>query len=272
MEWSRLKNITLLILLMTNVCLLVFAVQRTYDRTQRERMARSDAIAFLQRSGVAVDETVVPQENSLKPQFAERKLPVEQKQAQRLLGGAVQVQAHGGEIYHYSNENGTLQLHSDGSFSAEFTAGAFPVGADAPAACISLLDALDYQAQFTHQQGEWLYFSLQMDNWPLFTRGVAVQVVQGDIVAMSGGRRLTGAPVPDESRQTLSVATALAELGNGIRALGDVCRGIDQLEQGYILGMNLSGNMILTPVWRVSTDTGYYQLELVSGTLTRIDK
>ena len=45
---------------------------------------------------------------------------------------------------------------------------------------------------------------------------------------------------------------------------------ISALEQGYVSGASLSGPMTLTPVWQVTTDTGFYQLDLVTGGVSRL--
>ena len=79
-----------------------------------------------------------------------------------------------------------------------------------------------------------------------------------------------GEPEEDSARQAIDPASALVELFNGISALGDVCNQISALEQGYVSGASLSGPMTLTPVWQVTTDTGFYQLDLVTGEVSRL--
>ena len=90
------------------------------------------------------------------------------------------------------------------------------------------------------------------------------------VVALTAGRRLVGKPTEDNSRQTITVPTALIQLYNGINGLGDVCSRIDAIETGYVTGSALSSVMAGTPVWRVTTDTGLYQQDLITGSLTRI--
>ena len=57
---------------------------------------------------------------------------------------------------------------------------------------------------------------------------------------------------------------------NGVSALGDVCSRIDAVEEGYVAAVSLSGPTALTPVWRITTDTGAYQLDTVTGAVTRV--
>ena len=94
---------------------------------------------------------------------------------------------------------------------------------------------------------------------------------QGDsLTAITAGRQLVGKPQEDTSRQTISVATALIDFVNGVNALGDVCNRIDAIQPGYVTAASLSGPTALTPVWRMTTDTGAYQLDTVTGAVTRV--
>ena len=81
---------------------------------------------------------------------------------------------------------------------------------------------------------------------------------------------MIGQPQEDSGRSTLSVATVVIDFINGVSALGDVCNLIDSIEPGYITAVSLSGPTVLTPVWRVTTDTGAYQIDTVTGGVTRL--
>jgi len=50
-----------------------------------------------------------------------------------------------------------------------------------------------------------------------------------------------------------------------------VCSRVDEIVPGYLSATSLSRQMELTPVWRITTDTGAYQLDLVSGELERVN-
>jgi hypothetical protein len=49
-----------------------------------------------------------------------------------------------------------------------------------------------------------------------------------------------------------------------------VCSSIDRIDPGYVSAATLSGPITLTPVWRITTDTGAYQLDMITGALTRV--
>ena len=52
MEWPRIKTMILTILLITNIGLLSFVLQRAYQGRQMQQEARENAILFLHNSGI----------------------------------------------------------------------------------------------------------------------------------------------------------------------------------------------------------------------------
>lgn len=270
MEWPKLKNIILIILVLTNLCLVAFVAQRELRNSQLQRQARQEAIQFLEDRGVAVEEKQVPQEMELLPQTVERNLEEESQLAAALLGEGVKAEDRGAGVYRYSNEAGSIQFHSDGSFSAEFAAGAFPLGEDRAESCRELLARLNFEGELLHEGENLLVFRQTWSGYPLFTQQVNLELSDGCLKAMTSGRRLIGEPVEDTTRQPITVVTALIDFLNGLNALGDVCSRIDAITPGYVAATPLSGPMTLTPVWQITTDTGSYQLDTMTGELSRV--
>jgi len=270
MPWSKLKNIILVILAITNLALLVLVGGQAIQGSRLRTRAREDAIQFLRSRGVEVEENAVPQSMDLPPQTAERDLEGEERAAAALLGTPVSAEARGGEVYRYYNEKGSVQFHSDGAISAQLEPGAFPLGEDRTAACLELMGRMGFQGDILGQEGDGLTFRQTWKGAPLFTQQVTLVCTGGELTGLSAGRLLVGEPQPDTTRENISVATALIGFFNGMGALGDVCNRIDAIEPGYVAAASLSGPIVLTPVWRVTTDTGAYQLDTVTGGVTRV--
>lgn len=269
MERSKLKDIVLLLLVLTNLGLLFFVLRQEIREYREYAQARTSAIGFLANKGVDVEESLVPDRMTLLPQRVERDRAAEAQAAAAFLKGDVQEESRGGEVYRYYNDNGSIQFHSDGAFSAELTPGAYPTGEDRDGAALALLKTLSFEGEVM----AWLPDSIIVrQNWegaPLFNQQVTVEWDGAHFTALTGGRRLSGQPVEDESRTTMTVATALVSFFNGLNGLGDVCSRVDVIAQGYVSAASLNGPVTLTPVWRVTTDTGAYQLDLLTGALTR---
>ncbi|NBI11195.1 hypothetical protein D1641_14435 [Colidextribacter sp. OB.20] len=270
MPWSKLKNIILVILVITNLCLLAQVALPAIQSRRLLDQTREQAIQFLQGRGVQLDEGTVPQSIDLSPQVAERDLAGEERAAAALLGSPVTAEARGGEVYRYFNERGSIQFHSDGACSAQLEPEQFPLGEDRAAGCLALLKRMGLTGDILEEEGDTLIFRQNWEGTPLFTQQVTL-VCQGDgLAAIATGRQLLAAPQPDPTRRTVTVATALIDLLNGVGALGDVCNRVDAIEAGYVTSASLSGAALLTPVWRVTTDTGAYQLDAVTGGVSRV--
>ena len=228
---------------------------------------------------MTVEENIIPKEDTLQPQQVERDRESEPKLAQALLGGQVEERLLGGEVYRYHNQRGYIQFHADGTFQGEFVSGAFPLdGTDPRSYSVEILKKLNFQGEILEVTGEedgaaetTVLLRQSWNGSPLFDRQVTLTYRGGDLVSMSGGRRLMGTPQPDESRQTLEVPTALIRFYHGLTAMGDVCSRIDSITQGYVASNYSPGSTSLVPVWQVATDTGTYLLDMLTGEVSRVE-
>lgn len=270
MEWSKLKNIVLLLLVCVNVALLSFLLGGELQNRGIQNKARLEAIAFLEKKGVTAAEGAIPAEMDLRPKVVERDLEWEGTIARALLGEDLRVQDRGAGVYRYSSGVGAIQFHNDGAFSGEFLPGSFPVGGSRAEDCLALLKTLDFEGTLLEEKGDSLTFRQTWEGCPLFSQQVTLEIEGGRVTAMTAGRRLVGQPAEDADRETMTVSTALIRFFNGMNELGGVCSRIDGVEQGYVSSTSLSGPMQLTPVWRIATDTDEYQMDLVTGALSRV--
>ena len=270
MPWSKMKNIILVILAITNLALLALVGGQAIQDRRMFSQAREESIQFLRNRGVEVDEDIIPQSMELLPQTVERDLAGEERAAAALLGSPVTAEARGGEVYRYFNENGSIQFHNDGTLSAQLEEGSFPLDGDRAAGCAALMARMGFQGTVLGEAGDEFTFRQTWKGVPLFTQQVTLVCQGGNVAAITAGRQLLGSPQTDATRKTVTVATALINFVNGVGALGDVCNRIDAIEPGYTSAASLSGPILLTPVWRVTTDTGAYQLDTVTGGVTRV--
>ena len=270
MPWSKMKNIILVILAITNLALLALVGGNAIQGRRLLSQAREESIQFLRNRGVEVDESLIPQSMELLPQTVERDLESEQRAAAALLGSPVSAESRGGEVYRYFNAKGSIQFHNDGTLSAQLEEGAFPVGGDRAEGCAALMERMGFQGTVLGEEGDEVTFRQTWKGIPLFTQQVTLVCRGGNVSAIAAGRQLVGKPQTDATRETVTVATALIDFFNGVGALGDVCNRIDAIEPGYAATASLSGPIVLTPVWRVTTDTGAYQLDTVTGGVTRV--
>lgn len=279
MEWSKIKNIILIILAGTNLLLLGFVLRQDMQLWSAQNQARQDAVAFLEKNGVSVQEDLIDGITQLGAQQVERDRESEPQLAQALLGGQVDESNLGGEVYRYYNQKGYIQFHGDGTFQGEFVDGAFPLKSQSPGEhALEVMQKLNFQGEMLQVTGEEdgaaevkVVLRQIWNDCPLFDRQVTLVYRGGNLVSMTGGRRLTGPPQVDERRQPMEAPTCLIRFYHGLTAMGDVCSRIDSITQGYVGGSYTLGTTSLVPVWQIVTDTGTYLLDTLTGEVSRME-
>lgn len=280
MEWSRIKTIILLILAGTNLCLFAFLAQRNLQERSEGRQSRQNTILFLRQQGVEVSDEVVPEEMELFAQTVERNRAQEQAMATGLLGETAEERPRGGEVYRYENERGYLQFHSDGTFQGEFTPGAIPVEhPDSGSGAREIMEKLGFDGEILSIQtaaGEKdVYTVILRQHWsgvPILNQQVTLTEQDGYLISMTDGHRLVGTPQINPNCIPISVPTALIRFYNGLNGIGDVCSRIERITQGYISTVSSSGGLMeLIPTWYVTTNTGSYFLNTLTGQVSRAE-
>lgn len=277
MAWSKVKNIVILILLSMNLVLAGFSVNRMMQARQTRAQARSEAIAFLQSREIQLEESEVPKDMALTPMVVSRDVAAERRLAENLLMGAVETEARGAEVYRYSNQNGFIQFHSNGDFSAHFTPSVMRVEeqsiqahSEQIMARLGIQGNADPAVTVREDGTKTVNFREEWDGVALMNCQVSLNYADGALVSITNGRRLVGTPVEDTAESAGSVATALMRFYNGVSAMGDAYSEIREIEPGYLLTSTIGETMPLTPVWRIKTDVRTYQLDLQTGVLSRI--
>lgn len=122
MAWPKIKNIIILMLLVTNLCLLAFVGWREIRDWQLQDKALEQAVSFLAERGIQVDERIVPRSAELPPMGMERDLEEEQTLAAALLGDGLTREERSGEVYVYAGERGCSSATAAGSSGPTFRA------------------------------------------------------------------------------------------------------------------------------------------------------
>jgi len=275
MAWPKIKNIIILILLGANLGLLAFTVSRHVQGQQRLEQARSEAILFLQEQGIQVEESQIPKTMTLVPMQVSRDAQRESELAEALLEGEVSVDSRGAEVYRYYNSRGSVQFHSNGEFSAQFSPGAFPLGEQMlEEHGTQILERLGIEGEAIHRlesnQQQSVLFQEYWKGIPLLNCQATLNYQNGCLVSITGGRRLAGKPTQNSASQPITVATALMRFYTGMSEPGDVFTRISEITQGYVMTSTISDPMPLIPVWYITTDVGTFQMDILTGSSSRV--
>lgn len=274
MEWRKLKNIIILILLLVNGFLLVLAASRRGEARQYARDALDGAAQVLEGSGIQVDPDAAVPADGLAPLTVERDLAWEAQMARALLGKDAQADNRGGGLYFYQGALGELSVRAGGELSAQL-ADSPAWRADSPERhAAGLLRRMGIGAEQTgaaEGDGETrVRFRQLWDGVPVFSCEVEFVYAGGSLRAVQGTLLPAGQAGTEEGR-VLDLPTAMLRFLDGVTATGDVCSVIRSMEAGYRTSSQpLSGGVRLSAAWLVSTDTADYYLDAATGALTRI--
>ncbi len=76
-----------------------------------------------------------------------------------------------------------------------------------------------------------------------------------------------GTPSSLEILSARQPETLVVDFARGLSDLGETCSRIDAIAEGYV-NTGEGSRVILTPVWRIATDAGSYQLNCATGEVT----
>ena len=271
MEWSKLKNMILLLLLCVNIFLLALVgTQQSRSARYTEETQRA-AIATLERSGITVAMERLPKDVQLTPLSVERSRENDRSIAEHLLG-VVEETVENEIRWRYTSPNGTAEFAMNGDFTVEFVEGALVRSggqsyAKASESCLEQLDLEGILAE-SREAGEYAHLTYvqSWDDIPVFSCNVAF-TWEGDTLRRIEGRRLVGTATPVQADSPLSTTTVLIRFLAGLNAGGYVCSRIDEMTAGYRLS-GTARSVQLNPVWQIVTDTGVYYVDGIHGELS----
>ena len=260
MEWSKLKNIILLLLVSVNAFLLILVGVQESRAARYEEDTRQAAVRVLEQSGITFGPERVPQEAGLSPMTVTRDRESEAIVAQTLLGD-VSREGENDVRHRYSSVQGTAEFSMNGTFSVRFQPGAWAKEhersyEDASQSC---LERIDFQGTLiSSESGERpgqtvLTYYQNWEGTPLFSCQVTL-LWQDDTLLRIEGQRLSG--------------TVLVRFLAGVTEGGFVCSRIDEMNAGYLIVSGTTRPVELTPVWRITTDSGAYYVDAITGELS----
>ena len=274
MEWHRLKNIMILILLLLNGFLLVLVGTRRSEAAWYDQAALERTVEVLADRGIEVDPDGLSSAEGLPPLSLERDPDAEQELICALLDEAVEADNRGGGLYLYQGALGEVSVRAGGEISAVLAdSPVWDAGSpeDQAAALLKRMGVSARQLRRSTRDGRTeIRFQQLWNNAPVFSCEVEFVYEDGRLRTIQG-TLLTAGPEVEEQGEILSLSTALMRFLDGVTATGDVCSAIQSMEAGYrIVSRPLSGGVRLTAVWLVSSNTADYYLDGATGALTRL--
>lgn len=269
MESGKLKNLVLLILVITNLFLGLLMVVQGVTSRQRQTQTLLDAVSLLAERGIEMDPDLIPRDDFPVPMSLERDTDWERQMFAGLLGQDLTATQRG-LVSYYESGLGRAEAREDGSFTLTLTPGALPLdGQDLSTHGLSALRRMGFEAQVTGAGEDRLEVVQLWNGVPVFSCAAALRYENGALTEITGSR-LAGTPAADPAQgDVLSAATLLLRFRAGIIDSGDACSAILSATQGYVLSSSQAGKPRLTPVLQLETDTSLYRVDALTGALSR---
>lgn len=220
MEWSKIKNIVLLILVCVNAFLLALVLLQQHKTARFQEEASAGAVSALANSGIAFHLERVPRDMELAGLNFTQDRSGEQAAAEALLGRVTEQAESTTMRTLYAGANGSAEFFMSGEFSVALDAGVYQADPDelerAGRDCLALLgmEAELVSRETREQESVWTYRQLWEDV-PVFSCQVELTWRDGSLVLLRG-RRLAGSALPADTGAPLTTATVLVRFLAGL--------------------------------------------------------
>lgn len=275
MEWPKVKNIIILILLLVNGFLLFLVGGQQHRVRHYEQSALTRAAQILEQNGISVSEEALKQAASSAPPSltVSRDLTREGEIAHILLGSDAVCTDQSGGLYVYSSKQGTAIFRANGDFTFTLS-DVSPGGQDPADHAAALLKKMGLTGELIGQDSSpgttTVFFRQLLEGTPLFSCRLVFEYSSTRLRSISGTLLTADTAVSTaESTSTLDVSTALIRFLAGILDSGDVCSAVTGFRPGYLSVQSFGSTGYLTPVWLVSTNISDYYLDGTTGSLIR---
>ena len=276
MEWSKIKNIILVILLFVNGFLLLLVGGQQLQERYSRRATLQNAARVLEQNGIVLSNEGLVQLSSasLAPMTAGRDLAEEDALARRLLGEETVCTDQSGGVYLYTSPMGTAVFRAGGECRVSFSS---PI----PVESFHADHALNYMTALS-LEGEVLSNAVKPDGTtvitlhqllhghPLYTCRVEFTYSPEGLTEIRGSLLLSPGASAPSGDTVLDTPTALIRFLSGILDSGDLCSAITSVRPGYLTVSSFGSAFTLRPVWLVTTNVAQYYLDCTTGTLSRV--
>ena len=272
MKWSRIKDIILGMLLVVNLILLGLVIQRRQEVVRYEQELQSGTVAVLLQNGITLSEDIVPWEDMDSAWALVRSTEQEQAVAQGLLGACEKRDENPDT---YVSDTGSARFRSSGEVQVQYyEASPFDRegGGQEEEQTRAAMETLGLSGEVTavEEQAETTVVTVRQ-SWngrPVFDCELRWEYQNGRLQSVTG-KWLFGA-ASGSSGETLSAATLLVKFMGEVVSKGEVCNEILAVEPGYATASGMREASWLNPVWRVTTDTGLFEVDALGGNCKRI--
>lgn len=269
MQWDKVKNVLIVILLVVNLFLIGNFGAKMWQNQQRTEELEADLRTLTQEYGVQLDDTFhLPQDKVLPTLSIDRSRADEETVALAMLGeDAERTEQEDGTVLFQSDE-GKIEWRTDGTVQAEC-----PTGQETPA------DANAALRLAQHLLSGW---GLQAEDESLSANGLTVTMT-GTVAGQPVHNRVLTLHFQENGNVTLTGLWSFGTPYTTVRGNGVSCNAadallefaarvqdtkeIDSMTAGYRMEVDSNRRLQLTPTWKIETDSGEYLVDCAKKTI-----
>ena len=277
MPVSKLKNLVILILLLANLAMLGLLVPGQMEERREAEDLRQSLSELYAAQDVVLDHAIIPDTVTLYALELGEDATADLQAAKALLGDHVLVQDDSTRYLRtYQSEDGVCSLGRAGTFRAQLENQA--ESSDLTKAAQKTLKRMGFRYSSLGEPvrlraGVYTVTATQsVLDAPVFESDLTLTYSNNCLTALDGVF-FTGAGTLTRVSETacISAAGALVSFLSARYDLGWVGSEIVAMEQGYLRSETAAAAAVhLTPVWRLTTDTGTFYINGVSGEVTAV--
>ena len=274
---SKLKNLVILILLLANLAMLGLLVPGQMEERREAESLRQSLSELYAAQDVVLDPAIIPDTVTLYALELGEDAAADLQAAKALLGDHVLVQDDSTRYLRtYQSEDGVCSLGRAGTFRAQLKNQA--ESSDLTKAAQKTLKRMGFRYSSLGEPvrlraGVYTVTATQsVLDAPVFEGELTLTYSNNCLTALDGVF-FTGVGTLTRVSETacISAADALVSFLSARYDLGWVGSEIVAMEQGYLRSETAAAAAVhLTPVWRLTTDTGAFYINGVSGEVTAV--
>ena len=269
MQWGKVKNILIAILLAVNLFLLGnFGMKMWQNRQDAQRLA-ADVEQLLSGYGLTLDDAFrLPRDSELPTLSLDRSRADEENTALAMLGAVTErIEQEDGTV-RFAGADGTVEWQGDGTVQADCDTGAETPDGDAAALRLArrLFAAWGLQAEdavLTAADGT-VTMTGTVAGLPVHNRALSLRFYGTGRAALTG-RWSFGTPYTTVRASGTPCIAADALLDFAARSEQKGC--VLNMTVGYRMQTDSSRRTQLTPTWKITTDQGEYLVDCAKKTL-----
>jgi hypothetical protein len=271
MPVSRIKTIVIIILLLTNLFLLLLVIPTLTPRYQQAQQAQQQLQDLFSSYHLSLDLSVLPDSAPITALNVSYDASASLTAAKALLGETILFQEDPAMYYNdYTSSAGSFRLYRSGLCSAQLNG--FSSVSDPASHASKLLKkmGLEIAGVEAHADEDNIVVVTATQSFngiPLEPAQLTLTYTDGALTQLSGTMYLGTLSRATEQTANTCQEALVAFLGSR-DTLGWVANQIIQVEQCYIhAGTAAAATTRLDPVWKITTDTGVYLVNGLTGTV-----